>query len=99
MRQTFAGYYRISAKQFETLWRECVFVLDANVLLNLYRYPRDASADLISAFTKVRERLWVPYQAGLEYQENRLAVIAEQVSKFDEVRSVLTESQNALRTT
>ncbi len=86
MRSLFSGFYRPDDDAFETLWREATFVLDANVLLNLYRYPRKTRDELIGVFTKLADRLWVPYQAALEYQRNRLTVIAQQKKKFDEVR-------------
>jgi hypothetical protein len=71
-----------------------VFVVDASVLLNLYRYPKAAREDLIKIFNQIADRLWVPHQAALEYQENRLRVIAEQLRRYDEVRSVTTDFRN-----
>jgi hypothetical protein len=97
MQPSFFGYYRPTDEELGELWRNSLIVLDANVLLNLYRYPNAASADLLAALTQVKDRLFVAYQAALEYQENRLAVVAEQVTRFDEVRAVLTNAQNSLR--
>lgn len=37
MRKLFAGYYRPTKKEFDRMWREGVFVFDANILLNIYR--------------------------------------------------------------
>lgn len=93
MRKTFFGYYRLSEDEFAELWEKCVFILDANVLLNLYRYPKEARDDLIRILKGVSDRLWVPHQAALEYQQNRLDVIAEQVSVFQKVRSYLRKSK------
>jgi PIN domain-containing protein len=97
MQGTFVGYYRPTEDEFRALWSDCVFVVDANVLLNLYRYPKDAALDLLKTFSQVKDRLWIPHQAALEYQENRLSIIAEQLSKFNEVRSVLADSLKSLR--
>ena len=41
MRKTFPGYYRPTEAEFRRLWDKCIFVLDANVLLNLYRYSEE----------------------------------------------------------
>ena len=38
----------------------------------------------------------MPHQAALEYQENRLAVIAEQIAKYENVRDILQKSQSQL---
>lgn len=78
------------------VWRECLFVLDTNVLLGLYRYPKEAHDDLIRTFRQISDRLWIPHQVGLEYQENRLSVIAEQLGKYNEVSKILGEAKGAL---
>lgn len=97
MRDSFAAYYRPTDEQFKELWQKATFVLDANVLLNLYRYRKEASSELLQTLSKIKTRLWVPHQAALEYQENRLSVIAEQLGAFTEVRSELTKSLTNLR--
>ena len=68
-----------------------------NVLLNLYRYPGPARDDLIAAFRKLSPRIFVPYQAALEYQSGRVGTIASQLKRFDEVRKVLRDSENQLQ--
>ncbi|MCU1328347.1 MAG: hypothetical protein JWN34_3717 [Bryobacterales bacterium] len=97
MRSSFPAFYYPTPKQFEELWANALFSVDANVLLNLYRYPKGASADLLDALGKVNSRLWLPHQAALEYQINRLNVIAEQIGKYDEVRKILRAVPNELK--
>ena len=89
MRDKFSAYYVPTDEDLKSLWEKCDFILDANVLLNLYRYPGKARTDLINAFKAVKNRLWVPYHAALEYQQNRLNVIAEQKATFAQVRAIL----------
>ena len=86
MKSLFQGFYRPDDAAFKRLWDDAIFVLDANVLLNLYRYPRKARDELLGVFTRISGRLWVPYQAALEYQRNRPSVIAEQKQRFHDVR-------------
>ena len=45
MREKFRFYYQ--KPDFNKLWQECTFVFDTNILLNLYRYPKETSEDLI----------------------------------------------------
>ena len=97
MRDTFLGYYSPDEEQVSELLKSCIVVLDTNVLLGLYRYPKTASEDLLKIIGAISERLWVPYQVGLEYQENRLTVVAEQRKRFHEVRKVLKDSENKLK--
>jgi hypothetical protein len=96
MKKYFSGYYQLSKNELDNLWKQCIFILDANVLLNLYRYSKETSDDLISILKKISERIWIPFQACLEYQENRLLVIAEQVKKYREVQDILETIQSQL---
>lgn len=96
MKQIFRNYYRLSNDEFAELWKNCIFVLDTNILLNLYRFPSEARDDLIRALDRVRDRLWIPHQVALEYQENRLTVIAEQIKKFNDVKSLIQNIQKNL---
>ncbi len=100
MRNLFPGHYQPTEVEFKTLWDTATFVVDANVLLNLYRYPKGASDDLIAALQMLQDRIWVPHQAALEYQENRLRVMADQMAKFGEVQeaaeSVLKAANSAV---
>jgi PIN like domain len=92
MKDLFRGFYQPSEDDFKSLWQECTFFIDANILLNLYRYPKGASAALLKVLNHVSDRLQVPYQAALEYQSNRLTVIAEQKKAYKVVRDHISGS-------
>lgn len=70
MKKLFPGYYRPSETDFASLWDNCIFVFDANVLLNLYRYSTETSAELIDIMDKISDRLWLPFQVASEYQSH-----------------------------
>ena len=55
---------------FETMWKEAVFVFDANVLLNVYRFSTSASRDLLKIMNRLNDRIWIPYQFAAEYHRN-----------------------------
>jgi PIN like domain len=95
MRDLFPGYY--APKDFQELWDKATFVLDANVLLNLYRFPKSAAQGLLDVLEKVSERLWLPHQAALEYQLNRLTVINEQRAQFNNVKNALKDAVDGLQ--
>lgn len=97
MKDLFPGYYRPSDSELAKTWQTCTFVLDASVLLNLYRYPKQAREDLFKVLEQISDRLWVPHQVALEYQRNRLDVVAEQVRRFDDVRELVNSSRRDLR--
>src|ERR1017187_4888523 len=85
MNTIFPGYYRPSKEAFKELWQKATIALDANVMLNLYRYPTSARDDLLTTLRQVSNRLFVPYQAALEYQRGRLGTIGSQQKRFGEV--------------
>ena len=89
MKNTFAGYYRPTDAEFDELWKKCIFVFDASVLLDLYRSTAQTRSVLISILEKISDRIWLSYQAGWEYQENRLDVIAKERELYTELRDTL----------
>lgn len=89
MHAAFPSYYSPTSDEFKQAWATGVFALDANVLLNLYRYPRDVSLETLRVLNLAKDRLFVPHHAALEYQRNRLSVIAEQKGRYVEVRKVV----------
>lgn len=89
MRKTFPGYYRPSNDDFSNLWNNCIFVFDASVLLNIYRYTPATRDGFIDILDKISDRLWIPHQAALEYQKNRLDVINQQLSAYEKIQKSL----------
>jgi hypothetical protein len=96
MKNLFPGYYRPTEKEFSSLWQDCIFILDTNVILNLYRYSIDTSSELITILEKVSNRLWIPYQAAFEYQKNRLIVIKNQIDAYGELKSIIEDYKNQI---
>ncbi|AHB14245.1 PIN-like domain-containing protein [Dehalococcoides mccartyi] len=97
MSKDFIGYYQPSKDDFADLWKNGTIIIDANVLLNLYRYPASARDDMLRVFEKFKGKLWLPHQAMLEYQENRLGVIADQRVKFRGVKKLIYDTQDNFR--
>ncbi len=97
MKEIFSGFYRFSDDDFSILWKECLFVLDASFLCGLYRLPASASDELLSVLSKVSDRLWVSHHAAMEFQRNRLLIIADQKKKFSEVRMVFANTRDIFK--
>jgi predicted nucleic acid-binding protein len=75
------------------MWHEGLFVLDTNVLLNLYRYSDHAREELVEVFHSIEERLWLPYQVAEEYISCRLDVIHEKRKAYEDLQKTLEEGQ------
>ncbi|VVN16715.1 hypothetical protein PS662_04136 [Pseudomonas fluorescens] len=93
MKSSFTGYYAPTTEQYEVLWKDALFVLDTNVLLNLYRLPTLARDELIGVLELLKDRLWIPHQVGLEFQRGRLTVIANERKSTEEA---LSAAQNVV---
>ncbi|MGE1095572.1 PIN domain-containing protein [Bacillus altitudinis] len=83
MKEKFREFY--FDKSDEKIWRESIIVLDTNVLLNLYRYTKETSEQILKLLNKYKDNLWMPHQVGLEYHYNRKSVILEQRGSNDKV--------------
>ena len=64
------------------------------MLLSLYRFRVEARDDLFRVLERLGDRLWIPYQVGLEFHRNRLSVIAAQENYFSTTRNELTTAVN-----
>lgn len=98
MKSMFEIYYKPTADEIKGLWKECIFVFDANVILNLYRYTSSTREQFISIMEKLSERIWLPHQAALEYQSNRISVILEHKDVYKNIENtILDESDGFLK--
>jgi hypothetical protein len=96
MRTRFKGWYKPTEEELDQLWTTGVIALDANVLLAPYRVRTETQDLLFNVLEAYREQLWCPYQAGLEYQRNRLGVISQQVAEYDAIREKVAQAKRQL---
>jgi hypothetical protein len=85
------GYVAPSPAQLKRWWSQAEIVIDANVLLNLYRYSAQTRDDLLDVLRALGDRLWIPRQAAKEFAEARPRVLASQISAQDKIRGSLDE--------
>ncbi len=91
MKEFFRCFYRLEESEYDSLWENAIFIFDANVLLNLYRYKEKTRNELLDIIDKLKDRLWIPHQVGLEFHRNRIAVINDQNKKFSEVKKIIKD--------
>jgi hypothetical protein len=101
MRELLPGWVPPNEDLLEEYWEKGLFAVDANVLLGLYRRPKEARGQLIEALQDLGDRLWVPHQAAMDYLRNRLKVLMQQrtaktqlSAAFDEIEA---RAQNDLQ--
>ncbi|MGR3173179.1 MAG: PIN domain-containing protein [Candidatus Scalindua sp.] len=96
MKKTFKEYHQFTKEEFQQLWKNCLFVLDTNTLLNMYRYSREtvtAYFDVLNELKK-KKQLWIPYQVGYEFYKNRVNVISEYEKSYDEILLILEKAKS-----
>ena len=82
MRSVFVGYFRPKDDDFSQMWSNGIFAVDANVLLNLYRYSSGTRKELEKALEAIKDRIFIPHQAAKEFLRNRLNVTAGQADEY-----------------
>ncbi|MHC8313336.1 PIN domain-containing protein [Pseudomonas sp. GT1P32] len=98
MKGLFPQYDNANVVNFSETWKTALFVFDTNILLNLYRYQSNTCEELITVIKELSERIWIPHHVALEFQRNRLSVIAAQGRKFSDIRNILTKAKTGLFT-
>lgn len=95
MKDLFPEYYEPTEDQIQELWQNAVFVVDANVLLDLYRWSEETREDTLHALRKLakQNRLWLPHQAAREYLKNRPKVIANAANAYDQVLKAMARDR------
>lgn len=96
MRNLFPGYYRPTEEEFRVLWSEATFIFDTNVLLNLYSYPEDVRNVYLSVLRKLDQRIWIPYQVGLEFHRNRFSKIKQANQRVEKLLQTIQATSKQL---
>lgn len=101
MKNAIKEYIELNEKEKKELWERATFVFDTNVFLNLYRYSNKTRNQLLNAFRKLNDRVWMPYQVAYEFCKDRYKVINEVNSRFDglskQVEDLITNLKKELR--
>jgi predicted nucleic-acid-binding protein len=81
-------------------FQDALIVLDTNVLLSLYEYTAESREEVLTALGQVSERLWMPYQVGLEFVRGRRSVLESRKRVLSDasksVNAKLTAARNAI---
>lgn len=89
MRKNFPGYFKLTEAEIKELWDKALITLDANILLNLYRYSDETKENFFKILEKIKDRVWIPHQSAKEFFDNRLNVISQQEKAYEDAISSL----------
>jgi len=91
----FRGYRVPTDAELTGALRTATVVVDANVLLNLYRYNETTRDDLLGVLRRLGDRLWVPHQVVREFWRNRLGVLASRGTGSEQALTAFAKQQRA----
>lgn len=89
MTDMFKGYFNYSKEEYKNIWNDSIIVVDTNILLNFYRYSEDTRNKLFKILEKLKPRLWIPYQVGKEFFNNKNKVMVNSYNEYNALISML----------
>lgn len=99
MRELFPGHFRPSDEEYKAAWNSAVFVFDANILLNFYRYSEKTASEFFQILEHLRGRIWIPHRVAEEYFANRASVVSGQAQEYVNAATKLEELHELLDNT
>lgn len=96
MKETFREQFELDKEKIQEIWKNAIVVFDTNILLNLYRYNKETCDDLLKYMKTFADRLWMPFQVGWEYHNNRLKVAYTYQNAYSELKKVLEENRKRI---
>ncbi|MFQ6226277.1 PIN-like domain-containing protein [Nocardia sp. NPDC002869] len=93
----FGHFYRPEPEDVRHAFEHGLIVLDTNVLLNVLRYSSIAREELLGVIESIGERCFVPHQVALEYNRNRVGVVAARHKELEEASADVDEIRGKLR--
>lgn len=91
MKSLFPSHFATEKSRITSLWAECIFVIDTNVLTGMYKYSDETRDALYKVIESLGDRLWIPYQVMLEYLDNRAKIVHDQSKIYTAAITKLSE--------
>lgn len=82
MKNEFIWYFRPDDAETKRIWETGLLTLDANVLLDLYRYHENTRNSILRSVQSFKGRLWISRQTAEEFFRNRAKVIVGSANGF-----------------
>lgn len=99
MKKEFEWYFPLSKGDLNNIWDDGILTVDANVLLDLYRYHESTRNTLIESLKVFNDRLWLSNQAAEEFIRNRASVIISSEKTFRQAKEEVENFQSSLEKT
>lgn len=93
----FEGYRTATRDDHIVVLKKGLVAIDANVLLDLYRYGKQGRDDLIAALRAIGDRLWVPNHAIVEFWRNREGVLKDPGGTVQLVKTLSSSKETIVK--
>jgi len=93
----FSWYFDPSDEAIKKIWDKGILTVDANVLLDLYRYHENTRNSLVQALQSFKGRLWISNQAATEFFRHRKQVIVSSAKGFRQASDDVAKLRKSLR--
>lgn len=97
MKNLFPGHFPLSEDELSELMQKATFVLDTNVLLNMYRYTEPSRENFFEIIGRLGKRVSIPYQVASEFFDARTKVIQDQNKAIDLMDKAIEDAHNKLK--
>lgn len=100
MKTKFRGYYHIHKEDLLSKFSDCLFVFDANALLDIFRLNKSLTEQVFNVLKNYSAQIRIPYHAAEEYNNRINDVLMDQYTKIKTAKSnfnCFEESLNAKR--
>ena len=94
MKTKFFEQYTLPDSEIRAILENGILVFDTNVLLNLYSYTKSTKEKMLEIMKKYKNRLWMPYQVGWEFFNNRENKISNVQGGCDKLLKYINDSKN-----
>ena len=102
MKKLFRHMLPMTEPETESIWDMGILTVDANFLLDMFRYQQETRDKLIKALQAFKGRLWLSHQAASEFIRNRARCVAAVYKEFDDAvddLKTLTTATNKAQST
>jgi len=98
MKNQFAWYFKPDDAETKKIWEQGLLTLDANVLLDLYRYHENTRNAILQSLKSFNGRLWLSHQTAEEFFRNRAKVIVGSSNGFKQATDEIAKLRNNIVT-
>jgi PIN like domain len=84
MEELFPGYYPPNSSERRDAYQQGLVSLDANALLDFYRFSHKARQEFFQVLEHLRPRLFITHQAALEFHRNRLSTVESRIKAAED---------------